>query len=93
MSLEKLHDIVTFAVNSNNPLEITSLTLLVCFSISVVESEMHINRIASSIGEDHRGIPIPSLQSSSGRSFDTNVHDEMSTLRKHSFQGEARRTI
>ena len=93
MSLEKLHDIVTFALNSNNPLEITSLTLLVCFSISVVESEMHINRIASSIGGGHRGVHIPYLRSSSGQPCDTNVYDEMSTLRKHSFQGEARRTI
>ena len=30
--------------------------------------------------------------STSGRPFDTDVHDEVSTRRKHSFQG-ARRTI
>jgi len=46
-----------------------------------------------SIGGGYRGVHIPYLQSNSGRPFDTDVHDEVSTLRKHSFQGEARRTI
>ena len=47
----------------------------------------------TSIEGGHRGVHIPYLQSNSGRPFDTDVHDEVSTLRNHSFQGEARRTI
>ncbi|MGB7846036.1 MAG: hypothetical protein WBL63_10500, partial [Candidatus Acidiferrum sp.] len=41
----------------------------------------------------HSGPHIPYLQSCSGRPFDSDVHDEVPTLRKHSFQGEARGTI
>ena len=47
----------------------------------------------TSIAGGHRGVHISYLQNNSGRPFDTDVHDEVSTMRKHSFQGEARRTI
>ena len=65
-----------------------------------MEPEVRINRITSqrdadetSISGGHHGVHISYLQSNSGWRFDTDVHDEVSTLRKHSFQGEARRTI
>jgi hypothetical protein len=68
--------------------------------LSAVEPEVHTNQIAfptdadeASIEGGHDGIHVPHLQSNSGRPFDTDVHDEVSTLRKHSFQGEARRTF
>ena len=37
-----------------------------------------------SIAGGHRGVHIPYLQSNFGRPFDTDVYDEVSTLRKHS---------
>ena len=46
-----------------------------------------------SMGGGHDGVQIPYLQRNSGRPFDTDLHDEVSTLRKHSNQGETRRTI
>jgi hypothetical protein len=68
--------------------------------LSAVEPEVHTNRIVSermpmrlSIGGGHHGVHIPYLQTNSERPYDTDVHHEVSTLRKHGFQGEARRRI
>jgi hypothetical protein len=68
--------------------------------LSAVEPEVHnkpnsipTDADETSIEGGHDGVHVPYLQSNSGRPFDTDVHDEVSTLRKHSFQGEARRTI
>jgi hypothetical protein len=52
---------------------------------------MHTNRVATrpnasktSIGGGHARVHIPFLHRNSGRSFDTDLHDEVSSLRKHS---------
>ncbi len=68
--------------------------------LSAVEPEMQYkpNSIPTDANETsieggHDGVQVPYLQSNSERPFDTDVHDEVSTLRKRSFQGEARRTF
>lgn len=68
--------------------------------LSAVEPEMRTNRMASqrdadetSIRGGHRGVHILYFQSNSRWPVDADVHDEVSTLRKYSFQGETRRTI
>jgi hypothetical protein len=61
---------------------------------SAVEPEVHTNMpMRRRFEGGHDGVHVPYLQTNSGRPFDTDLHDEVSTLRKHSIQGETRRTI